>query len=311
VRALAAVLWLRGQSSARAKEAVSRQVYGPTGAQAADWWSQVQRELDSLEARAPGAMADVGETISDALDLVNALGAEIGIHVESRFVQPGLVAAAHPVLLQQVLISSMKRLAPHLVDGRIASYARLEDGKATITLAGAIGPAWELTETELIAGIPTSKDISIEARLDGAQLFVWIRTPSADRVTVLVVDDNEDMARFYRDCTLGTSYHVVHITQGRDLSQAIEAAAPDIVVLDVMLPDIDGWRLLMRLRQDSKTRSIPVVICSVVQEEDLARSLGAAAYLPKPVSPRDFVETLDQVLLRARAAALRDSARSA
>jgi CheY-like chemotaxis protein len=59
----------------------------------------------------------------------------------------------------------------------------------------------------------------------------------------------------------------------------------------------------MRLHQDPTTRSIPVIICSVVQEEDLALSLGAAGYLPKPVQPREFVTALDQVLPPVAAAA--------
>jgi CheY-like chemotaxis protein len=233
------------------------------------------------------------------------------IHVEVRSVQRDLVARVHPVLLQQVLVSSVKRLAPHVSDGPIAIYARLEDGEATITLTGAVTPEQALTESELISGIPTSKDISIEAHLDATQAFVWIRAPSAGRTTVLVVDDNEDMARFYRDCTLGTRYYVVHIARGRDLPDAIEANTPDIIVLDVMLPDIDGWRLLMRLHEDPATRPIPVIVCSVVQEEDLALSLRAASYLPKPVRPGEFVQALDRVLLQARGTATRGRAGSA
>lgn len=314
VRALAGALWKRGQKAERSPDELSRWKEDPStmeGAldiQAPDWRSQVRRELDSLQAKAPDARSDVGETIGNALGLMNALVSELGTHVEARSIQPDLIAAVHPVLLQQVLLSAVKRLAPHISDGQIITYARLEDGNVTITLAGTIASEGALSETGLISDIPTSEDISIEAHLDGAQVFVWIRSPSADRVTVLVVDDNEDMARFYRDCTLGTKYYIAHITQGRELFGAIEATAPDVIVLDVMLPDIDGWRLLMRLREDPTTRPIPVIICSVVQEEDLALSLGAASYLPKPVRPREFIQALDQVLPEAPTAALKSPA---
>jgi len=63
-----------------------------------------------------------------------------------------------------------------------------------------------------------------------------------------------------------------------------------------MLPGQDGWDLLMRLHANQVTRYIPVVICSVVKEEELAYALGAAKFLSKPILPQDFIQALDQVL---------------
>ena len=140
------------------------------------------------------------------------------------------------------------------------------------------------------------RKIKLDVHLDGGQASVWITAPSEGRVTVLVVDDNEDMARLYRGAAVGTRYHVMHVAQGRDLAAVVESASPRIIVLDVMLPDIDGWTVLMQLRENPATRSIPVIISSVVREEQLARSLGAACYLAKPVRPREFIRALDRVL---------------
>ena len=78
----------------------------------------------------------------------------------------------------------------------------------------------------------------------------------------------------------------------------VEAHRPDLIVLDVMLPDpdMDGWKLLMQLHGDAKTRAIPVVVCSVVREIELALALGAAVYVPKPVARRDFLAALESAL---------------
>lgn len=291
VHVLAGALWKHGQA---AEQQVAD---GSTAdAQGLDWRSQVQRELDSLQARAPDALTDVGEALGNVLGFMEPLAAKLGTRMEVKSVQPGLVAAVHPVLLQQVLISAVKRLAPHISDGQIAIYARLEDGNAKITLTGSAAVEDGLSEADLMGDIPMSRDMSIEACVDGSQAFVWVTVPAPSKVTVLVVDDNEDMARFYRDCTIGTRYHIVHTAQGSGLTEVIEATPPDVIVLDVMLPDVDGWRLLMRLREDFETRSIPVIVCSVIREEDLALSLGAAGYLAKPVRPRQFVQALDRVL---------------
>jgi len=302
VHALVGALWEHSQTVERVAEGLPESDDKlPTedtlsDTQQADWHSQVQRELDSLQAKAPNASCDVKEVIGSVLDLVDPMFSKLGICTEVRSVQPSLVAAIHPVLLYQVLISALRRFAPYVSEGQISIYARLEDGNARITLTGATTVTDRLSEREFTDGIPISKGISIEACVDGTQAFVWISVPSMGKITVLVVDDNEDMVRFYRDCAIGTRYHIVHVAQGRDLFEAVEATLPDIIVLDVMLPDIDGWRLLMRLHEDPATRSIPVIICSVVQEEDLALSLGAVRYLPKPVRPRAFVQALDQAL---------------
>jgi CheY-like chemotaxis protein len=272
-------------------------------AQAADWQSQVQRELASLQAKAPDTESDVGRVIGSALELVAPLTSRRGVAVDVKSLQPGLVATVHPVVLGQILVSAVGRLARYISNGLISVYARLEDGNVKITLTGAVAAQGGLSQAELVGEIPASPDVAINTYLDGSQAFVWIEAPSVGKVTVLVVDDNEDMARLYRGATVGTRYHIAHIAQGGDLFGALEAVAPDVIVLDVMLPDIDGWRLLMRLREDLASRPIPVIVCSVVREEDLALSLGAARYLPKPVRPREFIQALDQVLPQAAAGA--------
>jgi CheY-like chemotaxis protein len=309
VHALARVLWERSQAQGQVtKVHIQEMGAQPPGEEASDiqgvdWQSQVQRELASLQAKAPDTVSDVGGVIGSALEFVAPLTSERGVHIEVRSLQPGLVATVHPVVLYHILISAMRRLARYISNGRIAVYARLEDGNVRITLTGAVAAEGGLGEADLVSDIPVSQDVSIETYLDGTQAFVWIEASSMGKVTVLVVDDNEDMARFYKGATVGTRYHIVHITQGRGLLDALEAIAPDIIVLDVMLPDIDGWRLLMRLREDPASRSIPVIVCSVVREEDLALSLGAVRYLPKPVRPREFIQALDQVLPQAAAGA--------
>jgi CheY-like chemotaxis protein len=317
VHALAGALWSHRQTLERVANGLPRSddelpTEKPTAdIPISDWHSQVQRELDSLQAKAPDAWCDVAGAINSVLGFVSPLASELGIRLEVRSVQPGLVAAIHPVLLHQVLISTLRRFAPYVSDGQVVVYARLEDGNAKITLTGATTIRDGFSERDFVRGIPISKDVSIKVCVEGTQAFVWISVPSMGKVTVLVVDDNEDMARFFRDCTIGTRYHIVHIMQGGALFETVEATAADIVVLDVMLPDIDGWRLLMRLHEDPATRSIPVIICSVVQEEDLALSLGAARYLPKPVRPREFIQALDQVLPQAPTIASRSLASSA
>jgi len=69
--------------------------------------------------------------------------------------------------------------------------------------------------------------------------------------------------------------------------------------VDVMMPGVDGWELLGRLRQHPLTGHIPIVVCTVLTQEELALSLGASDFLPKPVARQAFLEALDRQLLTA------------
>src|SRR5690606_819483 len=97
-----------------------------------------------------------------------------------------------------------------------------------------------------------------------------IRLPRIRPVRLLVVDDNADIVHVYRRYLERTRYRVTHVATGQAVFERIEAQPPDIVLLDVMLPDMDGWEILTRLHDDPETRSIPVVVCSVVRQEELA-----------------------------------------
>ncbi len=301
VHVLARALWEGSAAQQAARGRVKgKQITEVSNAQATDWHAQMKRELAALQASAPNAVSDVGETINSVLKLGDVLASQHETRVEVESVQPGLVAAVHPSILRQILIAAIRRMARYTSTGPITIFARLEDGNVRITLTGpvTIGDKWP-SKDDLIRDLWVPRDVHVEAHVDGERAFLWVGLPSVGRVTVLVVDDNPDMARFYRRSAEKTSYHIVHATEGRGLFEKIIATAPDIIVLDVMLPDVDGWELLTRLHQDPAMRRIPVIVCSVVREEELALSLGAACYLSKPVRSREFIQALDRVLVQA------------
>lgn len=292
VESLTALLWAWSQQSGETASALTHRTRSAP-AQALDWDTQLQRELASLAAKAPHASAAVGEVIEHVLGIVNALTPRLAAEVKVIAVQPNLIVTVHPVLLHQVLLSTLVHFTLYTVGREIALYARLEDGNVKISLTGSVAAA-DFNPEELTKDIPTSKEITIATRREGEQVFVWITAPALGKLTVLAVDDNEDMVRFYQDCAIGTRYQIVHLAQGGNLFDVISKTKPDVIVLDIMLPDIDGWRLLMRLHEEPTTRTLPVIVCTVIREEALARALGAVGYLAKPVRPTQFIQALDQ-----------------
>lgn len=131
-----------------------------------------------------------------------------------------------------------------------------------------------------------------------------------NRARLLVVDDNADLREYLRRL-LEPEWN---ITLAADGGQALEMArehAPDLVLADVMMPGLDGFQLLERMREDSSLSNVPVVLLTARASEEAAIEgllAGADAYIAKPFSPRELTAKLQAALDRARAdAALRDS----
>ncbi len=265
--------------------------------QSTEWSEQARRELATLHACDPHAISDVGIVVDNLAEIAAVIGDRYHFDLKIGYVQPGLTAAIHPNVLRQTLITALGQVAPHAGGAEMALYAGMENGQATLTLSCPMVKTPLPTGDEILAGVLAPETISIQAHLERNCLFLWFRLPAAGQSTVLVVDDNPDMIRFYQRATEGTNFRIIHVAQGREVLAGIESFEPDVIVLDVMLPDIDGWDLLMQLRELPHARHIPIVVCSVVREDALALSLGASVAITKPVSPGNFIEALKKALV--------------
>ncbi|MCK6624622.1 MAG: response regulator [Anaerolineae bacterium] len=120
--------------------------------------------------------------------------------------------------------------------------------------------------------------------------------PIGAEKVLLIVDDNEAVSQAFRRYLAEYRYQVIGATNGPDALRLAREMSPALITLDVMIPNQDGWEILHALKRDPATQQIPVVICSVLEDPRLARSLGAATYLRKPVGQADLLAALTQVL---------------
>ncbi|WP_322807371.1 response regulator transcription factor, partial [Thermanaerothrix sp.] len=126
-------------------------------------------------------------------------------------------------------------------------------------------------------------------------------TSLRDRL-ILVVDDEEKMARFIRLNLEHDGFRVVEAHRGEEAIRVLRDALPDLVILDVMLPDMDGFEVLQLIREISQ---VPVIMVTAKgEEEDRIRGLelGADDYVTKPFSPRELVSRVRAVLRRTEMA---------
>lgn len=122
--------------------------------------------------------------------------------------------------------------------------------------------------------------------------------PGSTGQNILVVEDEPSIADLLRHHLEKAGYTVTIAASGRQALEAAHNAPPDLITMDVLLPDMDGFEAIRRLRQDTRTRDIPVVVVSIMQDEQQALQLGVDAYLTKPIDERHLLDTVATLLAR-------------
>jgi twitching motility two-component system response regulator PilH len=117
--------------------------------------------------------------------------------------------------------------------------------------------------------------------------------------TILIVEDSIVQREMMTDLLKASGLEVTHASDGAEALEAIHKAPPDLVVLDIVMPRMNGYELCRRLKSDPKTQNVPVVICSSKGEEFdryWGMKQGADAYIAKPFQPIELVGTVKQLL---------------
>jgi two-component system phosphate regulon response regulator PhoB len=125
--------------------------------------------------------------------------------------------------------------------------------------------------------------------------------PHPDEITILIIEDEQDLLELLRYNLEREGYHVEAVTTGEDGLKQVRAEPPDLVLLDLMLPGMDGLEVCRGLKGRDHTANIPVIMLTAKgEEQDVVRGLemGADDYIPKPFSPRVLLARLRAVLRR-------------
>ena len=187
----------------------------------------------------------------------------------------------------------------HLAHGNVATESsRLAagTGAAAAYVREALGwlPGQGLADDPLTHQ-PLPDDLDLNASDDLG------RIPSLGRPTVLLVDDNGDM-REYVHSLLAGRFHVLTAPNGKAALEIVHRQPPDLIVSDIMMPELDGFGLLTALRENHATSQIPVILLSArAGEEYRIEGVGAGAddYLAKPFTARELLARIDAQLKMA------------
>jgi CheY-like chemotaxis protein len=119
----------------------------------------------------------------------------------------------------------------------------------------------------------------------------------------MVVDDNADVRLLIRRVLWSAGYTVTTADGGRDALALLESEhRPDLVVLDVQMPELDGWSTLEAIRSNPRTKQLPVLLCTVKgrpEDEERGWTLGCDGYVAKPFDTNELIKVVREVLARA------------
>jgi len=265
----------------------------------------VNDELAWLKDAPTGSSADLGRVLPAVLDLARPLAAQHGSRLKVSLPDGLPVVAVHSAALRQALLSllsvAIRRSGGRQVDVWVTALqwevqvqvqaAAPPDGADHLPKADANSLTMARRLTDLCQAtltVSTQKD-SFNAALT---------LPALERLPVLVIDDNADTLQLLRRYASGTHYRLI---DAQDPEQALDLAkefSPQVIVLDVMMPDLDGWEVLGRLREHPATSRTPIIVCTILAQEALALALGASAFIHKPVSRQEFLAVLDRQVAR-------------
>lgn len=118
---------------------------------------------------------------------------------------------------------------------------------------------------------------------------------------VMVVDDENDVVELIKFMLEKDGHEVVTANNGREALERVEPAKPDLIILDIMMPEIDGYTVNTRLQEKDDTRSIPVIILTAKgQMRDLfALGSNVVAFMEKPFDPKGLREKIRELLAKA------------
>jgi CheY-like chemotaxis protein len=113
--------------------------------------------------------------------------------------------------------------------------------------------------------------------------------------SILIIDDNPDAVALFRQFLTGHPYQIYAAHDGTQAIALAHKLRPEVIILDVLLPNQDGWEVLQQLKNHPTTMNIAIIICSVLDASDLAIMLGADAFMLKPPQEEIFFDTLKRV----------------
>lgn len=266
-----------------------------------------EQGLDAGKLAADGQAYEVKRELLDLCEVVRGVCEAFRQRVQAAGValcgslpdDPVLVQADR-VVLRQILFSLIGYALHTRSGGELTCDLRRQNGSAILEILsdGRVPPSEALdAETSLDNARHWAERLGatielVQERDAPGICRLSLSMSHSGQAVVLVIDDQEPAIRLFQRYLSRAGTRVVGLQEPEKALSVARRLQPQAITLDVMMPSLDGWEILQSLRADPETSHIPVIVCSVWDEPELASSLGASAFLKKPVTQRDLLRAL-------------------
>jgi CheY-like chemotaxis protein len=249
----------------------------------------LDEEIERIELHP--STVDAGSLLLNAIQAVTPLAEQRGMRLALQGSTVLVTVCTDPALARQFLIHALSQVLQQIDSGILSLKLDSEAGTPVLTISCE-------GETELMLGSVAEQ---LARRLGWS--FALVRRPhpalvlqmSRPGTRLLIIDDNQGLLDLLQRYLTGQPCLMTGTRSGTEGLRLAEETAPDAIVVDVMMPDMDGWDVLQRLRANPRTTGIPVIVCSVLSDPGLARSLGASLCLRKPIDRETFLAALREL----------------
>jgi CheY-like chemotaxis protein len=257
--------------------------------------SSLQAEMNRIETHP--RPTDLGLLIQQAHESVERVASQRSVNFNTDIPSKPVIVSTDPVVARQVLVSTLSRAVQQAQPGIFQVLLTVGEDQALVTMRYFLEPVAveEPVINEVVAQLVNLLGWRVRQEDQPGGIRLVSLYTLAKGPTVLVIDDNEGLVELLERYLTGHDCRVIAATNGREGLWLSQEVLPHAIVLDVMMPEMDGWEVLQRLQSDPQTATIPVIICSVFNDPQLAQSLGASFFLPKPVSRDKILDTLRQL----------------
>ena len=226
-------------------------------------------------------LVDICQLMRNAISSVMPLCRQKDIQFRSSIPSSAIHISTDKAIAEQVLVNILSQIIVQIAPTSIE--VSLEQSKDAPLITAAYKPSSaQPIDLSALSQLTKQLDWALEHSKQGERQLVTI-LPNASARTIMVIDDNQALLQLLQRYLSNHRCQVVTVPNGEKGWELLQETMPDALIMDVMMPELDGWELLQRIRSNPVTQDIPVVVCTVFNSAELAYALGATYFLHKPV----------------------------
>jgi CheY-like chemotaxis protein len=262
-----------------------------------------EEELNWLRESLPSELVNIREIIQTVLGVIEPLSRSLDVQIDFKISNNSPLLLVQLTSVRQALINIVTMAIHCVPSGQVYIEVKANPWDINILVqakANQFTPALKKDDNEVLKitrqliGLSGGSLEILTDEHEAHNLVFQLRLPGKEQIPVLIIDDNPDLLRLFERYLSNTHYRFIGTSDPEKATLLVEKMEIRIIVLDIMLPGIDGWEFLGRLRVHPSTHHVPIIVCTILPQEQLALALGAAGFIRKPLSRQSLLAALNQ-----------------